>query len=258
MASPKAELLAIPIPGVDREKFGRRDVYLLATEDLDVLHYVLTDDPVQACRYAKKNFSDFDIVVFTDKPFEEAGCRITRDLPFWAGRVRIDVAIAEGECEWLKKLPNGVGRDLFFQGVGAFVQSQEEIVALNTNFVAEVSGTLESEPIDCEVKLLIRMDPPQIRATLAYGRGGNSKSFDLSIGQEPRYLVPLFEEAFDLSAVPRLEPTDAPGTSITNADLGALGHGIGSVMQTQSHRTGGVVRAENPGYDLKARVREFD
>src|SRR5262249_41823639 len=104
-------------------------------------------------------------------------------------------------------------------------------------------------------------EPPQISAAVRHHRSTRTKSFDVTIGQEPQYLIPLFEQAFDLPAVPRLDRTDA-GTGrdapISNAELGAFGHALGSAMQTRSDPVGGRVRAENPLYELEAGVRRLD
>jgi hypothetical protein len=253
------ELFVIPIPGANPAKYLHREIYLLVREDLSVLNLVDTDDPHQACRVAKVNFPDFHVVILTNAA-EPLDCDVVHDLPVWARRWRVDFAIEEGDCDWLKQLPIGQGRNLFFQGVAAFLKWQDEIAAMQADFVAQVTGRLQSRQIHCDVRMSVTGGArPRVHADASYRPTGDSaapqsKSFDLTIGNEPNYLVPLFDRAFDLQAVPRLDVT-GPAESITNEDLGTLGMTIASLALTPKEPEGARMQLEGAHYDLQVHVR---
>jgi hypothetical protein len=257
------ELYVISIPGADPRKWSHGSIHLLATEDMNVLHLVDTDDPRRACRIAQQNFPDFDIVVFSDNALDGPGCRVTHDLPVWARRWRLEFAIAEGSCAQLGLLPMGPGRDLFFQGLGAFVKWRNEIAAMKTDFVVSVRGSLRSEFVDSEAEISIGGgEPPQVRADVTHRsaaerEGRHGKRFGLVIGQKPDYLVPLFEQAFELPGIPLLRLLDESIVQedlITEVDLGALGLAIGALAVTAHDSNAGRMRLESELYDLEARV----
>jgi hypothetical protein len=261
------DLYVIPLPGADPAKYSHGQIYLLASEDLNILNLLDSDDPAEACRIARRNFADRTIAVLTDAALGAVGCSAISDLSVWARQLRLEFAIEEGSCAWLKALPMGPGRDLFFQGTGAVMKWRRDIIAAKSAFAVTVRGSLRSQPLDCEVRLfVVGTEPPCLRAALITGSSaqdarGGTKRFELTLSYEPDYLVPLFEDAFEVSAVPRLEVADTaavPEGAPTDTDLAALGVALGATGLIRLDSRGGSVRVEGTLYDLEARIRILD
>jgi hypothetical protein len=260
-------LYVMPLPGADAGKYSHWQIYLLASEDLSILNLLDSDEPEEACRIARRNFAARPIAVFTDAALDASGCSSISELPVWARQLRLEFAIEEGSCAWLKTLPMGVGRDLFFQGNGAVMKWRHDVVAPNAAFSIKVWGSLRSQPLDCEVKLFVAgTEPPCFRAELttvasAQVSSPTAKRFALTLRPEPDYLVPLFADAFAVPAVPLLEVADPAAVSereVRETDLAALGMALGATGLMPLDPSGGSIRVEGPLYDLEARIETLD
>jgi len=235
---------------------------MIATEDMKVLNLIDTDDAREACRIAQRNFPDFETVVFSEDVLEGFECRVTRDLPGWARRWRLEFAIDEGSYEPLRQLPMGPGRDLFFQGLGALVKWRDQIAARKSDFVVFVRGTLQSDSINSEARLSIgSAGLPRVRADVTHrattstnAAACQSRSFDLVIRHEPNYLVRLFEQAFELPGVPSCRRIDGESELVAATDLGVLGMAIGALAIGAHDPRAGRTRLESALYDLEARI----
>jgi hypothetical protein len=252
------DLVVVPIPGANREKYAHSNIFLLATEDAAVLNLFDSDDAEKTARVAREHFPDRNILVFADQDVSISGCTVISELPIWARRWRLEFAIEEGEADWLRSLPMGTGRDLFFQGLGAMHKWKELVAAKGTSLAVRVSGTFESDSIDSDARLsLVEMQPMRMRAELTDRRARTSsgtRQFELELIEEPDYLIPLFEQAFDLPAVPRLHRVDASREQdlITGEDLAVLGMATGVIALTPQHPKRAHVRLQAARYDLQA------
>ncbi|MCS3499348.1 hypothetical protein M2189_001691 [Bradyrhizobium japonicum] len=248
------EVMVFLIPDVDPARYSHNPIHAMVSEDLAVKKIIDTDSTSHACRIARHLYPEAEVLVHLEAPVQEAiDCKIVTSLPLWACRIRADIAIHESRAEGIRRLPAGMARDIFFQGVGALLKFGERLVHESKTRVA-IGGEFKSKKIACDVDLQFGVTEAfSSRGTICHRAGVESRrekqSFELSIAQEPAALVDILSAAYEMPGIPKLATGHTP-PAFDEEDLVCLGVAIAAA--TVDPRTTMRIHLHNNSMDLKA------